>query len=335
MVALNARMDHLAGETTRLQESMRMDLSGSEVNDWLKRKTHAFWETREFRENVNNLIKSNLSSFQVDSTHMNARFRASIMDIMKEDLAKEVLKAFDANLERFKRQCQQGMLKESDIPSTFNMLECKNALKLSMESDIKKRMDVLASTVSRVCDGILETLTDNVGLYESEAKLMDSIFSSNILVRFFGELSSSEKGLGHLVEDLRVWERSAPITRVETLNALILSLKTLQAPVFANQIVDLLKVGLPTSMDKLLEHLNAMAVKDLGCLSRVPLMDSKSFAPKNDSESRVSETSIEKVTPLATSSAASLDASNKDSMTRMTLERLKKKIVDASANTSK
>ena len=109
-MALNARMDHLAGEITRLQESMRMDLSGSEVNDWLKKKTHAYWETREFREIVNNLIKSNLASFQVDSSHMNARFRSSIMDIMNEDLAKEVLKAFDANLERFKRPSKRSSI---------------------------------------------------------------------------------------------------------------------------------------------------------------------------------------------------------------------------------
>ena len=65
MVALNARMDHLASEINRLKDSMSLNLAGSEVNEWLKSKIHAFWETREFRESVNNLIKSKLSASQL------------------------------------------------------------------------------------------------------------------------------------------------------------------------------------------------------------------------------------------------------------------------------
>ena len=164
---------------------------------------------------------------------------------------------------------------------------------------------------------------------------MDSIFSSNILVKFFGELSSSENGLGHLVEELRVWERSAPPSRVETLNALIISLKTMDEPVFAKDVVTILRNGLPTEMNNLLSHLEEVAQKNLGCLSRVPLLSWQKYGPNSPVEVAMTEVPIVPFTPLATSSGASVENKEKDSMTRQTLDKLKQKIVHASTNISR
>ena len=237
---LNTRIDLIAASLEAVKDEMKMNLADSKVNSWLVTKVQALWETPDFQIKIRNIFKGEMAGFRLGLDHMNSHFQGALIDILRNDITKEVVKAFDSNLERFRRLCQEGMLKESDLPTTFNMIEAKESLRLTLSTDIKERMKILSSTVTQVCDQIKRIMTTDVGVHESESRLMDIIFSSNLLVRFFSELSSSDQGLGKLVDDLRVWEKSAPITRLQALNALIISIKSIQKPVFANKVIALL-----------------------------------------------------------------------------------------------
>ena len=332
---VEARLDLLAGEIQQLKEQLRMDLSSSSMNEWLITKCQAQWETLEFQSKVKNMINRALSNLKVNESNLSNRLKDALIDGLREDIAKETIGAFEANLDRFKSLCQDGMLKEEDLPTTFNMLEAKKSLRLTLSADIKERMKVLSDTVSQVCNQLITILTTDVGLHESEARLMDVVFSSNLLVKFFGGLSGSDEGLGHVIEDLRVWERSAPSTRVETLDALITALKLLQPPIFANQVVNLLKEGLPTRMDTLLGHMEKMAKKDLGDLSKVPVMSWEKFSPKSTMENSISDTTLQNPQPKATSSVLEIGNQDKSTTTRQTLDKLKAKLEKASTSVSK
>ena len=182
---------------------------------------------------------------------------------------------------------------------------------------------------------MITILTTDVGLHESEARLMDVVFSSNLLVKFFGGLSGSAEGLGHVIEDLRIWERSAPSTRVETLDALIAALKLLQPPIYADQVVSLLREGLPTKMDSLMGHMERMARKDLGDLKRVPLMSWEKYSPKSTVENSISDATLQNPVPQATSSVLEHEDRDKAASTRATLDKLKAKLEKASTSVSK
>ena len=332
---LEARLDLLSGDLERVKDSIKLNLSSSEMNEWLVHKVKALWETPQFLSKVRNVCNAVLSNFQLDASHMNARFKATVVDLMREDLEKEVLSAFDANHDKFVRVCQEGMLKESDLPTTFNMVEAKRTLKVSLTAVIKERMDVLSNTVTQVCDHLYKVLTAEVGIYESEAKLMDVIFTSNLLVDFFGNLSGSDEGLRKLIRGLRVWEKSAPSTRVDALDALIAALKLLQKPVFADQVIALIKVGFPTRMDELVEYLEIMAKKDLGDLSKVPLREWTEPNTSGGQANNISDTSIGNPEPVATSSVRQFEDSSKTNNTRLTLDRLKAMLQETSTSVTK
>ena len=332
---LEARIDLLAASMEAVKDEMKLNLADSKLNNWLVTKVKALWETPDFQTKIKNLFKGEMAGFRLGLDHMSDRFQGALVDILREDITKEVVKAFDANLDRFRRLCQEGMLKESDLPSTFNMIEAKESLRLTLSTDIKERMTILSSTVTQVCDQIKKIMTTDVGVHESESRLMDIIFSSNLLVRFFSELSSSDQGLGKLVDDLRVWERSAPITRLDALNALIISIKSIEKPVFANKVIALLKTGLPTKVDGLIESLESMAIKDLGDLSRVPLSDWSEYAPKSVVEEGLSDSTVNNPQPIRTSSVLTASTQEKSTTTRQTIEMLKKKLEEASTTCSK
>ena len=137
------------------------------------------------------------------------------------------------------------------------------------------------------------------------------------------------------MDDLRVWERSAPVTRLDTLNALIISIKSIEKPVFANKVIALLKTGLPTKVDGLIESLESMAVKDLGDLARVPLSDWSEYAPKSVVEEGLSDTTLKNPQPIRTSSVLTASTQEKSTTTRQTIEMLKKKLEEASTTCSK
>ena len=123
------------------------------------------------------------------------------------------------------------MVRSKDLPTAFNVSETEKSLSLALKADIKKNMDVISKTMLDLLSGLEEIFTDPMSLDDAEARSMDLVLGSKIILKFFTSLSTSSEGLLNLIEDIRIWERSAPITKKDQLNTLITALKNLKEPV--------------------------------------------------------------------------------------------------------
>ena len=242
-------------------------------------------------------------------------------------------KAFDDQKDRMKRYCQEGMVKSEDLPSSSNMQETKKSLGLALKVDMKEALEIFSKTIVECLQGIEKIFLDPVNLDESELKTMDLILGSRIILKFFTGLSNSENGLMEVIEALRVWECSAPMVKKDRLNALIVALKNLKEPLTAGTVVRMLREGLPSRMDQLIDHLTETTAKTMGSIEFITLATWQSMASRSSLE--LSTTSIIYANPVATSSAieattsAAPDRVYQTSATREAMDKLQKKILEA------
>ena len=241
------------------------------------------------------------------------------------------LKVFEEQKERMKRYYQEGMLKAKDVPSHANMKETKKSLGLALKSDLKEALEMFSSTMIECLTGIEKIFCDPMNLDESELKTMDLILGSKIILQFFRGLSTSDDGLMELIEGLRVWECSAPLVKKNRLNTLIIGLKNLKEPLMANTIIMMLREGLPSRMDNLIDHLMITTTKTMGPLNIIPVapwqaLSSKSSLEIGETSSEMSSTSVVNPIPLATSSAIDARDPSQSSATREALNKLRERL---------
>ena len=172
-----------------------------------------------------------------------------------------------------------------------------------------------------------------MNLDDAEAQSMDLVLGGKIILKFFTSLSHSNEGLLTLIEDIRIWECSAPIAKKDKLNALILALKNLKEPVLAGTAIRIVQEGIPTRMDSLIRHLTESLSSELGGLDIITVAAWTSLAAKSSIE--ISNTSVVNPIPLATSSGTNHQTSIPSNQTRVTLDRLKEKFKNATEALSK
>ena len=162
---------------------------------------------------------------------------------------------------------------------------------------------------------------------------MDLVLGGKIILKFFTSLSHSSEGLLTLIEDIRIWECSAPIAKKDKLNALILALKNLKEPVLAGTVIRIVQEGIPTRMDSLIKHLTESLSLELGGLDVITVSAWKNLAAKSSIE--ISNTSLVNPVPIATSSGTNQQNQLPSNETRVTLDRLKEKFRNATAALNK
>ena len=177
--------------------------------------------------------------------------------------------------------------------------------------------------------GLEEIFTDPMNLDDAEARSMDLVLGSKIILKFFTSLSSSSEGLLKLIQDIRIWERSAPAVKKDQLNALIVALKNLKEPVLAGTVIRIVQEGIPTRMDTLINHLIESLSSELGGIDRITVAAWDNLASKSSLE--LSDSTLVNPTPVATSSTTDTAHSTQQpsNQTRVTLDRLKAKFKNA------
>ena len=234
---------------------------------------------------------------------------------------------FEAQKDRFCRIAREGMVKSRDLPTAFNVSETEKSLGLALKADIKKNMDIISKTMIDLLTGLEEIFTDPMSLDDAEARSMDLVFGSKIILKFFTSLSTSGEGLLTLIEDLRIWERSAPITKKDQLNILITALKNLKEPVLAGTVIRIVQEGIPTRMDSLITHLTDSLSQELGGIDVITVSAWNHLAAKSSIE--LSSTTLVNPVPVATSSLVGQQGQSSSNQTRVTLDRLKAKFKNA------
>ena len=240
---------------------------------------------------------------------------------------------FDTQKDRFCRIAQEGMVRAQDLPTALNVSETKRSLGLALKADIKKSMDVISKTMIDLLTGLEDIFMDPMNLNDAETRSMDLVLGSKLILKFFTSLSRSSEGLLNLIEDIRIWEKSAPSIRKDQLNALIVALKNLKEPVLAGTVIRIVQEGLPTRMDSLISHLTDSLSQELGGLDLVTVSAWNQLASKSSIE--ISNTTLVNPTPVATSSATDLLQPQPANQTRITLDRLKAKFRNATDALSK
>ena len=243
------------------------------------------------------------------------------------------MKTFDSQSARFIRLAQDGMVRSKDLPTAFNVSETERSLSLALKADIKKSMDVISKTMIDLLTGMEEIFTDPMNLDDAEARSMDLVLGSKIILKFFTSLSSSSEGLLTLIEDIRIWERSAPAMKKDQLNALIVALKSLKEPVLAGTVIRIVQEGIPTRMDSLISHLTDSLSTELGGIDLITVSAWNNLASKSSLE--LSNTTVVNPIPVATSSATNQSGQQSSNQTRVTLDRLKAKFKNATNALSK
>ena len=239
------------------------------------------------------------------------------------------MKTFDAQKERFCRLAQEDMVRAKDLPTAFNVSETKKSLSLALKADIKRSMDIISKTMLELLSGLEEIFTDPMNLDDAEARSMDLVLGSKIILKFFTSLSSSSEGLLKLIQDIRIWERSAPAVKKDQLNALIVALKNLKEPVLAGTVIRIVQEGIPTRMDTLINHLIESLSSELGGIDRITVAAWDNLASKSSLE--LSDSTLVNPIPVATSSKTDTAHSTQQpsNQTRVTLDRLKAKFKNA------
>ena len=225
---------------------------------------------------------------------------------------------------------REGMVRAEDLPSAHNFLETKKSLGLALKADVKKSMDIISKTMIDLLSGLEDIFTDPMNLDEAESRSMDLVLGGKAILKFFMSLSDSNDGLLKLVEDLRVWECTAPTVKKDKLNALIVALKNLKEPVLATTVINIMQTGMPTKLDSLIDHLSDSLTKELGSLSVITVAPWNAVAARSSIE--ISSGSLSQMVPVATSSAAGeVGTPRSDQSTRATLDRLKEKFQEATS----
>ena len=241
------------------------------------------------------------------------------------------MKTFDVQKDRFCRIAQEGMVRSKDLPSAFNISATEKSLGLALKADMKKSMDVISKTILDLLVGLEEIFSDPMNLDDAEARSMDLVLGGKTVLKFFTGLSNSSEGLLTLIEDLRIWEKSAPAVKKDQLNALILALKNLKEPVLAGTVIRIVQEGLPTRMDSLIRHLTDSLSQELGGLDVITVSAWTNLASKSSLE--ISNTTLVNPIPVATSSGTDQSVQKND--TRATLDKLKAKFKNATDALSK
>ena len=218
-----------------------------------------------------------------------------------------------------------------DIPSESNLSRTKRAMELALKADLNKAMDIIVNTMTELLSGIEDIFTDPLNPNNTEMGTLDLVLGGKMVLKFFKSLSTTDEGLFNMIEDLRVWECSSPLVKKDRLNALIDALKALKAPVMAGTVVRLVKEGIPTRLDHLVEHLMGITEKELGPIDVIPVAPWQQLSVKSSIEG--SDTSVGDRAPMATSSRLEIPVNipTNDTSTRMTLDKLKQKIRNASS----
>ena len=222
---------------------------------------------------------------------------------------------------------QEGLLRAEDAPSEMNMTKTKESISLELRAEMKMALEIFSTTIMDCLTGIEKIFLDPINLNESELKTMDLILGSRLILKFFTGLSNSEEGLMKIVEDLRIWECSAPTVKKDGLNTLIMALKALKEPVTVGMVSNILREGLPSRLDKLLDHMTEITSKTLGPVEVITVAPWQTVSSRSALECEISDTTLVDPTPVATSSKSQVrdSTSNEDSI-RSTLEKLKSKI---------
>ena len=228
-----------------------------------------------------------------------------------------------------KRIAQEGMAKVEDLPSMVNINETKRSLGLTLKADMKKAMDIICEAMEDLLNGIEAIFMDSINANGSEMGTLDTLMARKIVLRFLKSLSSSGEGLLKMVEDLRIWICLAPIVKKDKLNALLVALKNLKAPVTAGMVLSLIKEGIPTRLDEFIDYMVESTERELGKMDLITISPWQTLSEKSSIE--ISETSLVNPVPVQTSSRNDLQAPKDDTSTRVTLDRLKMRFRDASS----
>ena len=246
---------------------------------------------------------------------------------MAPEIRRECMATFEAQKDRFCRIAQEGMVKSRDLPSAYNVSETEKSLSIALRADVKKSMDVISRIITDLLSGLEEIFSDPMNLDDAESRSMDLVLGGKVIFKFFTSLLNSSEGLLTLIEDIRIWECSAPIAKKDKLNALILALKNLKEPVLAGTVIRIVQEGIPTRMDSLIKHLTESLSGELGGLDIITVSAWNNLASKSSIE--ISSTSLVNPTPMATSSGINQPTQLSSNQTRVTLDRLKEKFKNA------
>ena len=117
----------------------------------------------------------------------------------------------------------------------------------------------------------------------------------------------------------------------DKLNALLVALKNLKAPVTAGMVLGLIKEGIPTRLDEFIEYMVESTERDLGKMDLITISPWQALSVKSSIE--ISDTTLVNPVPVHTSSAMDVQQPQpkKDTSTRVTLDRLKMRFRDASS----
>ena len=230
-----------------------------------------------------------------------------------------------------KRMAQEGMAKIEDIPSAMNLSEAKRTLDLNLKTDLKKAMNIISNAMMDLLSGIEDIFLNASEMNGTEMSTLDMVMGGKILVKFVRSLSSSDEGLLKMVEDIRVWEFLAPLVKKDKLNALIAALKGLKAPVKASTVMMMMREGVPTKLDGLIDYLTEVTTKELGTLELITVAPWTALSSRSAIE--MSSTSLVNPVPLHTSSRTDMAASQpkNDASTRVTLDKIKQRFRNASS----
>ena len=122
----------------------------------------------------------------------------------------------------------------------------------------------------------------------------------------------------------------APLIKKDKLNALINALKGLKSPVKASTVMMMVKEGVPTRLDDLIDHLTEVTTKELGNLELITVAPWNSLQSKSAIE--LSSTSLANPLPLHTSSRTETSVEQRnDASTRVTLDKIKQRFRNASS----
>ena len=332
---MESRIDLLQKELEDCKKDMRLNLAASETNNWLKNKQEAFLETPLFLAKVKSEVKNQLVNLKIVPRNLPEETRNLIVSDLKPEIRRETLACFEGQRKRITREAQIGMARAEDLPSAWNMSEARRNLELNLEANLQHGLNVFSDMITELLEGIEHIFNDPINLNQQELKAMDLVMGGRIVLKFFKHLPTSDEGLAKLIQDLRIWEVTAPALKKDKLNALIQNLKQLKQPVLAGTVVRLLQEGLPSRMDLLINHLSEITTKELGSLDVITIAQWDKVADKSFLENEISSTSLVNPVPVATSSGMAVRSDASESTTLQTLDKLKEKLRLASANLSK
>ena len=332
---LETRIDLLQKDVAECRNEQKLNLASSETNLWLQTKLEAFLETPPFLNKVKSEIRNQLVNLKIAPRNLPEETRKLIVSDLKPEIRAETLSCFEAQKKRITRDAQIGMARAEDLPSAWNMSETKRNLELMLKADLQHGLNVFSDMITELLEGIEHIFSDPINLNLQELKAMDLVMGGRIVLKFFKSLPSSDEGLAELIQNLRIWEVSAPAVKKDKLNALIQALKQLKQPVLAGTEVRIVQEGLPSRMDLLINHLSETTAKNLGSLDVITIAQWDKAAEKSFLESEISSTSVVNPIPIATSSGTNQNLEQSESTTLQTLDKLKERLKLASANLSK